>query len=171
MAGTLCSRIELSRARCTAWVRKRHRGHTDAWGEYGSNNWNRTSTSSQYSVSSRMAKQQVHVRVTFSQICWNTLKQSYHTWRSCLTLYGRAKKFPQSGKMVWSCQEGWLVRLQQLARHHSAVSPRQSVCLCTVVNDTRKAVDIQIYVKNKQVSGQVDHAMIRYSRLGKSLKK
>jgi len=29
---------ELSRARCTARVRKRHRGHTDAGSEYGSNN-------------------------------------------------------------------------------------------------------------------------------------
>jgi len=27
-------------------------------------------------------------------------KQSYHTRRSCLTLHGRAKEFPRSGKMV-----------------------------------------------------------------------
>jgi len=69
-------------------------------------------------------------------------------------------------------KKGDLPPLQQLARHYFAVSP---VAKCLLVycweGYTRKAVDIQIYVKNKQVSGQVDRALIRYSRIGKSLKK
>jgi len=135
MTGTLCSRTDCPEpdTYCvSSKTTQRHRGHTGAWDEYGSNNWNRSSTSTQYSVISRMAKQQV--RITFSQSCWNTLKQSYHTRRSCLTLYhGRAKKFPHSGK------NGMIVPLPKKGdlsycnnwRGITLLSVAGSVCSCT----------------------------------------